>query len=325
VQATVEAARRLWFGPGDPVRAASAVAPLGDGWLVAQDDANHAGWWRPTTDVVERVRLFPPRDGLDLFGEADGTKHLKPDLEAGCAVGPDEALLLGSGSLPARTRVALVRAGGRGVEVRAVDLAPVYDRIRVALGLAPAQLNLEGACAVGDRLRWFQRGHGPTGVPSASVDLPLDALLGAVTDGPREVEVRDVRRYELGSVAGLPLAITDAVVLPDGRICVSATAEDAPDAVADGPVLGSVLAVLGDRPHDVEVVRLPDTIATAKIEGLALRDAAGPPYRLLAVVDDDDPTVASQALDLTLDGPAVGATEVARSGPSRYGPSREGE
>jgi hypothetical protein len=96
------------------------------------------------------------------------------------------------------------------------------------------------------------------------------------------------------------LAITDAVTLPDGRICVSATAEDAPDAVADGPVLGSALALIGASSSDVDVLSLPSAIADCKIEGLALMGDQAAGVRLLAVVDDDDPSIASPAFSLAL-------------------------
>lgn len=293
---------RLAFGPGDPVRAASAVTALGDGWLIAQDDTTHGAWWR-RDGSVERVRLFPPLQGRDRFDEASGTKHLKPDLEAGCTVWWGDrpaALLLGSGSLPARMRAVLCREGEDGIELRTADLTPLYERVRTALGLEAAQLNLEGACVVDDRLRWFQRGHGRTGVASASIDVDLAALV-AVVAGEAElatVTVGEVRRYDLGEVGGLPLAITDAVALPDGWVCVSAVAEDAPDAVADGPVAGSALALLDDE--DVTVLPLPDGIGGAKIEGLALVGATPTEVRLLAVVDEDDPAVASLAVQLLL-------------------------
>lgn len=302
----VVSAQRLWFGPDDPVRAASAVAPFGDGWLIAQDDANHAAWWQPGTGSIERIRLLPPRDGLDLFADEDGTKRLKPDLEAACTVpdaGGDVVLLLGSGSLPPRSRGVLVRGSTDGCSVRSAELAPLYARVRDALGIDEVGLNLEGACVVGDRLRWFQRGHGATGIDSASVDLPLRDLVRAIEGDlhPGSIEVGEVRRYDLGGLGGLPLAITDAVVWHDGRILVSATAEDAPDAVADGPVAGSVLALLGATPDEVEVeiLPLPEELSHRKVEGLALRgDAAAP--RLLAVVDEDDPTAGSPAVELSL-------------------------
>lgn len=298
----------LRFGPDDPVRAASAVARLGAGWLVVQDDATHAAWWSPEHGGVERVRLLPPVEGHDTFDEASATKHLKPDLEAACEVtieGGRGVLLLGSGSLPPRTRGVVVELGSDGPVATSADLAPLYRRVRQALQIEPAALNLEGACVVGERLRWYQRGHARSGVPSASVDVELGALIAAVRGArdPADVELGDVRAYDLGGVGGLAFGITDAVALPTGAICVSATAEDAPDPVADGPVAGSVLALLDEQRTTVAAV--PEPYATCKIEGLAPErwDARG--VRLLAVVDDDRPATASLVLSLVLRGGAL--------------------
>lgn len=213
----------LWFDDGSPVRAASAIAPFGSGWLIAQDDATHAAWWQ--ADVVTRLRLFPPVDGHDLFAEEDGTKRLKPDLEAAWAIDAGSTsgvLLLGSGSLPNRTRVALVTEGPTQPRVTVADLTSLYDDVARALGVPRARRNLEGACVVDDRLRLFQRGDRRRGVLDASIDVGLAALLAAVSgDGdPAEVPVGDVRRYDLGPLGGrdanadsVPLAITDAVAL----------------------------------------------------------------------------------------------------------------
>lgn len=294
----------LWFGPKDPVRAASAVARLGDGWLIAQDDAVHGAWWRSPYDGIERVRLLDPRQGLEVFGDAAGTKRLKPDLEAACEVpidGGSRVLLLGSGSLPNRTCGVLVDLVDGHLRVRSRDLTPLYHRVASALDLDEGQLNLEGACAVGGQLRWFQRGHGRSEVSSASVDLDLAAVLGCLEGRipPTAVDVGEVYRYDLGSLHGIPLAITDAVVLPDGRVCVAATAEDTPDAVADGRVAGSVLALV-DRDGVDEVLPLPSAVARHKVEGLALAGVDETSIQLLAVVDADDPEVGSTALHLAL-------------------------
>jgi hypothetical protein len=306
MQVDLVSMQRLWFGPGDPVRAASGVARFGDGWLVAQDDATHAGWWRPGAGTVGRIRLLPASDGQDVFGEADGTKRLKPDLEAACTIpasGAETVLLLGSGSLPPRTRGVLVRGRPEdGFDVRWSELAALYERVGEILGLDATGLNLEGACVVGERLRWFQRGHGPAGIPSASVDLPWRDLVAVVDEGgdPAAIGLGGVRRYDLGALDGLALAITDAVVLDDGRVCVSATAEDAPDAVEDGPVTGSVLALLGDGPDEVQVLPLPEEVAGCKVEGLGVLAGPDGQVGLLAVVDEDDPAAASLAIELAL-------------------------
>lgn len=291
----------LRFGSGAPVRAASGVAAFGAGWLVAQDDAVHAAWWRPDLDTVEPVRVLPARHGHETFAETAGTKRLKPDLEAACPVptgNGDSVLLLGSGSLPPRTVGVLVRIGADGRPTsRHADLGPLYERVRRALDIGESDLNLEGACVVEGDLRWFQRGHGRSGVPSASVDLDLEALV-ATLEGhadPADVGITDGRRYELGGADGLPLAITDAITLPDGRVCVSATAEDAPDPVEDGPIVGSALALLGASGRVEAVAPLPDRLAGWKIEGLAASETDPSGTTLLAVADQDDPDAASRA------------------------------
>ena len=287
----VERFRRLAFDDGSPVRAASAVAALGDGWLVAQDDAAHGAWVRDPG--VERVRLVPPVEGHDVFSSAEGTKHLKPDLEAACVLDDGSVLLLGSGSTPARMRAARVRLREGQPQVDVLELAPVYAEVARVLELAPDDLNLEGACRVGDVLRWFARGNLSAGVPSASVELDVAALLAG---GP--AHVRAPLRYELGAVDGVGLAVTDAVALPDGRVLVSATAEDTPNAVDDGPVVASALALL-DGPQVVQVARLPEVDGrVAKVEGLALLSCDGTGAHVLAVVDEDDPQVASAELVL---------------------------
>jgi hypothetical protein len=282
----------LTFDDGSPVRAASAVAPFGDGWLVAQDDATHAAWLRPGTTVA--VRVVESIDGLEVFSEAAGTKHLKPDFEAACAL-PSGVVLLGSGSSAARMRASLVTLAA---DFTVADLTPAYRKVALALGLSPGQLNLEGACVIGDRLRWFQRANLAAGAPTASVDVDLAALLAAISGAGSadQINIDGVRRYDLGDIDGVALAVTDAVALPDGRLLVSAAAEDTPNAVDDGPVVGAAIALLDDS----QVVAVAELPAADKVEGLAVRSTTAEEIHLLAVVDADDPVIPSRRLDLRI-------------------------
>ena len=282
----------LRFDDGTPVRAASAVTAYEGGWLVVQDDATHGAWWRD--DSISRVRVFPAVEGHDVFSAADGTKHLKPDLEAGCPV-PGGVLLLGSGSTPARMRGALL--AGPAAPVQVADLAPLYAAVTAALGLDPALLNLEGACLVGDALRWFHRGAAD--VPSASVDVDLAGLLACFrAGGAEDVRVSGLRTYDLGAVDGVALAVTDALALDDGTVLVSAAAEDTPNPYDDGPVVGTALALLDDDGVRA-VARLPDVGGEpVKVEGLAPRAVRPDGLEVLAVVDADDPDQPSAALVL---------------------------
>ena len=305
----IAATHPLTFASGDPVRAASGVTRIGDQWLIVQDDATHAALWREEREGsgAQALRLFPAIDGADTFSEADGTKKLKPDVEAACTVeladGGSGALLLGSGSLAARMRAALVTATADGWYVTTADLTPLYHQVAAALGLRLPALNLEGACVAGDSLRWFQRGHAH-GIVSAAVDVPLAVLVEAVCGraDPASVGTGDITTFDLGDFDGVPLAVTDAVALPDGRIILSAAAEDAPDAVEDGPVVASALAVV-DGDQILDVMRLPTgpDQEVLKVEGLGLRRATRNHLDLLAVVDQDDPAKPSAALALTVD------------------------
>jgi hypothetical protein len=284
----------LRFADGSVVRGASGIARHDGGWLVIQDDATHGCLWKE--GVGRPVRLFPPVDGHDLFDEASGTKELKPDLEAVLALPDGRTLALGSGSTPRRMRCVLLSE----TTILVAGLAPVYAAVADALDLAPDQLNLEGAAVLGEVLRWFQRGLPSAGAPSASVDVALDALLAVASGGPAAVRLADVRRYDLGAVAGVGLAITDAVALPDGRMLVSAAAEDSPSTYDDGPVVGSALAVLdGDRVVDVVDLPLLDG-EVAKVEGLGLAAWREGVIEAVAVVDADDPLVPSMLLELRI-------------------------
>ena len=301
MQVQVEGSRTLVFDDGTPVRAASALGRLGPGWLVAQDDATHAAWVRP--DGVRRLRVLPPVQGLDSFSEAEGTKHLKPDLEAACGLAGDDAtgvLLLGSGSSPTRCGGVVVLERQDEPAVLSRDLGGLYAEVARALDVPAGQLNLEGVARNGAVLRWFQRGNAVSRVPNGSVDVGLPGLLEALRGqrDPAEVPVRNARSYDLGELGGVGLAATDAVALPGGRVLLSAAAEDTPNAVDDGPVVGAALALLdGDRVVDGGAV--PDVEGVVqKVEGLGLLEVLHDGVRLLAVVDADDPAQPSRELVL---------------------------
>ncbi|RBY89279.1 hypothetical protein [Blastococcus sp. TF02A-30] len=299
----IEDVRALRFDDGTPVTAASGVAPLGDGWLVVQDDSTWAAWRRPGS--VTAVRVLPSVEGLDRFTPAEGTKALKPDLEVACPAevdGDPAVLLLGSGSSPHRMRGAAVRLVAGEPVVTAADLTPLYERVAGRLGLPPGDLNLEGGSRHGDHVRWFHRGIPAAGIATASVDVPLAWVLAAVLDrgDAGSVPVHRPRSYEFGTVDGVGLAVTDAVALPDGRVVLSLAAEDTPNAVDDGPVVATALA-LADGDSVLAVAPIPEPGGRVhKVEGLALRRVAGGEVHLLAVVDDDDPDVASAEMDLRL-------------------------
>jgi hypothetical protein len=301
VQVFVDDIRALRFDDGTPVRAASGIAPLGDGWLIAQDDATHAAWRR--SSGITKVRVLPPVEGHEVFSEAAGTKKLKPDLEVACPAEVDGApavVLLGSGSSPRRMRGVVVRHEEGLPVAQTGELGVLYERVAARLGVPMEQLNLEGASRHGNVLRWYARGNLASGVPSCSVDLPVADVVAAVLGSrdPAAVPVEHPRVYELGEVEGVGLAVTDAIALPDGRTLLSAAAEDTPNAYDDGPVVAAALALVDDT-EVLAVAPVPEMDGhVLKIEGLALREVRGDEVYLLAVVDADDTERPSAELEL---------------------------
>jgi hypothetical protein len=209
------------------VAGGSALLAVGKRLLVAHDDAYRATWIDLPSLATTHVAL---RGGGEPLPKAT-----KPDFEAAVA-GPDGAIyLLGSGSAGPRCEIARIGADG-AVEIVTHDA--LYGCIAAALRLA-ARPNVEGAIVVGERLRLFHRGVGAA--RSATVDVPLGVLRG---EPPVALEVR---WYELGSLAGVGVAFTDAAPLPDGRAAFTAAAENTLDAVLDGPVAGSVIGSIDAR------------------------------------------------------------------------------
>lgn len=279
------------------MRAASGILRWGRGWLVIQDDALFVGRLDQSGARV-RARALPADDGVRLFQESRGNKKRKPDFEAILRwPGPDGevALALGSGSSPRRERI-LVLATGR--EPRIVEAGALYAAVRAALP-AGVELNIEGALRTArGALRLLQRGNGRGGL-DAAIDLDggvADALLGAREARP---VVREVRAWELGALGGVRLGFTDGIALDGDRWLFAAAAEDSPNAVDDGKVRGSVIGEADDRGGafapltDEAGAPLP-----VKLEGIARRRDGV----VLGVLDADDPEVASELVEIRLEG-----------------------
>ena len=182
--------------------------------------------------------------------------------------------------------------------------------LRGVSDFAGSQLNVEGAVCVAGVVRFFNRGNGSkrgTLVPvNATCDIPLPGLLSYLRapDSAPVPAMTNVVRYDLGSLQDVPLGFTDAALHSD-TVFYSATAENTNDAVADGPVAGSVIGIIGpDTDARWATLTRPDgTAYRAKVEGLLGLHTQ--PSQLFLVVDVDDPHVPSMLCIAELRGPWV--------------------
>ena len=265
--------------------AASGLVKMGSRVFVVADDEHHLGMF--DLSDPHPGRLLPLFVG-DLPPGPAARKAAKPDCEALLhlpAFGgyPYGALMaLGSGSRPSRQRAALVAFNAAGQlqgPTRVIDLGPLLAPLHHTF----PDLNIEGAFIRGDTLCLLQRGNGRSGM-NACIELPwadLQAWLVSAGPAPRPALIR---RFDLGTLGGVPLSFTDGAALPDGGWLFSAAAEDSPDTYNDGACAGSALGIVNP---DGTVRMLEPLSLACKVEGVAAAPS-GDGLDVWMVTDADD-------------------------------------
>jgi hypothetical protein len=293
------------------VRAASSIARTREGIALIQDDANFVAIVDPSTSRARAITLPAGEGGKRLFDGTRGNKKHKLDLEACVTIEENEGTLLvafGSGSKERRESIAIVRwCESEYPDVTLVHAPRLYDLLRREHAFAGSELNIEGAIHLGDTLRLFGRGNGAArdGIEpiNATCDLSWQVLLAhlAASDAAPPPAPMNIVPYDLGALGDVPLSFTDAALWRDATL-YSATAEESPNVVDDGPVSGSAIGVI-DATGGTRWTTLTEPSAEifrGKVEGLLPSDEKDD--RILVVVDADDPDAASLLCTVELHG-----------------------
>ena len=282
--------------PGRPahVSAASGVARRGDFVYVLGDDELHLGVFRLSSNAPGRLRRVL---GGDLPDDPDQRSSAKPDLEALTVLPPFEAhpygalLGLGSGSARERSRgfvCALAADGSIADDPGELDLDPLYRLLREQV----AELNVEGAATMGDRLWLLHRGTPQEGI-NLVAELSLEQLMRSLLEDRclDAQELETVRRYDLGHIDGVKLTFSDATPIADQLLVFTASAEG-----DDGRIRGSVVGTLG---CDGSVQRLRTIDRRWKVEGVHATIDTGV-LDFTFVCDQDDPREPAPLLSATM-------------------------
>jgi hypothetical protein len=268
------------------VRAASAVRRMGSRILIVQDDVNILALRDENGEMAPLMLPVGP-GGRRVFDDTIGNKKGKMDLEA-CASLPDGRLVaFGSGSSRAREILVIVEEGKPALAVGA-DL--LYEALRSERAFAGSELNLEGAVVRASELLLFQRGNGAQRGPTAPVNaigsMDVEDFTAWLDGDRRAPRLTAVTPVDLGAVAGTRFGFTDATLMGDGRLAILACAEDSPDAVNDGPVLGLRFGII-----DRDELRMTDVLDDAgrppglKLEGIESRPGSTAEFDVVADVD----------------------------------------
>lgn len=242
------------------------------------------------------TRIFPG----DLPSNTKARKKVKKDIEASALIPPfskwnhGALVAFPSGSKENRHRGALVAldAAGQLLENGVIELN--FNALYLAAAeMLGSHLNIEGATVVGNVLRLFQRGNGQDGV-NATFDLDLSGFLRVLEgDGVLTGDlILSMRKYEIGSLDGVPLSFSDAATLGDGKVVFSASAETGKDTYMDGSVAGSVIGVMS---ADGDILKTYALDARIKVEGVwAIQPDASGEVTVYLVTDADDAEVRAE-------------------------------
>ena len=234
-----------------------------------------------------------------LPAAAKARKAAKPDFESltclpACARHPHGALLaLGSGSTRQRQRGVLWPCPG---PQELSGTPQVFCLLPLYAPLAPhfADLNIEGAVVQGQVLKLWHRAN-KTHRTNAVIEYRLSDL-HATLDGAtsaRALQPQRIDPYDLGDVAGVPLAFTDAFALDNGDCLFTAVAENTSDSYRDGECVAAVIGLI-DRQRRLRWMR-PVT-PTFKLEGISAK-VVGDQLRIRLVSDADDRSAPAQLLE----------------------------
>jgi hypothetical protein len=288
------------------VSSASGVVRRGDFVYVIGDDLVSLAVFRLSTPEPGELRRVLPGE---LPADDDERRKVKPDLEALSVLPPAReapygtVLGLGSGSGKGRDRGFAWRLAADGSlrgDPEVIDLAPLYDRLSGEV----EQLNVEGACVMGERLWLLHRGnHADT--TNVVFELSLDAVMESLR-GDLRIDVHELaamRSYDLGELDGVEVTFSDATPLGGELLVFTASAEGQGGEGGDGAIRGSVVGTID---LDGEVRRMRTIDRRYKVEGVHATIDTGV-MDFLFVCDQDDPETASPLLSAAM--PVDGSLE----------------
>jgi hypothetical protein len=293
LQAPVQPGRALHLS------AASGLVKRASHLYVVADDELHLGVFPADgAGPGTLLRMFAG----ELPQAPKARKQHKPDLEALVALPPfgelshGALLALGSGSTQQRCRAVLLPLQGDAVissQARVLDLSHWFASLSACRELDCTRLNIEGAALWLDRFVLMHRGN-QRQPANYLISFGLREVLEAIArdDALSEIPILDIQRYDLGSLAEVPLCFTDGVGLHDGRLVFAAVAEDTTDSYLDGPCRGAAIGVIG---RDGRLDALYPLAQNHKVEGVHV-ELQGSQLQLWLVTDADDPLIAAQLL-----------------------------
>ncbi len=267
----------------DHIPSGSGIEKWQDKIYIIGDDSNFLFELNSEWEVTNKIRLFDRKtDSHDRI-----IKKIKPDLEAVTLVPPSHLLAMGSGLLPELRDVGILLNLAAQDELEYLNFNSLYETLRSIT----AQVNIEGACNVDDKIILLNRGD----------KIHSNQLI--ITKWNRKqlvVEKQlDIHFLELPAIQQTNTGFTGCVHLPENDLMIfCASAEDTTNGYDDGSVKGSLLGIMENFSHQIahhqvkiSDIVIPDFFAGKKIESVCIDEfISATEVTVLVVADPDNGT-----------------------------------
>lgn len=269
------------------IPSASGVSVIGPTIYVIGDNSPWLYKLNREYTITDKIRLNP---GIDL---PDGlyAKKDKPDFEALATVKADgmwKLLVFGSGSKSPQRDVLVIVDLEAIPTLKSYSLIGFYEQLKASAKLTDAELNIEAAEVVGDRLYLFNRRK------NLLFEYKLSEFFNYLNEKGKNPFPK-IYKFSLPAIRGIEAGFTGAGQIPgDQKIIFTATVEDTPNNIDDGEVLGSFIGVITladlqdhNRPECIPIVA-DHEVLKIKVESVTLLDKTKTGDAEILMVTDSD-------------------------------------
>ena len=270
----------------DSIPSASGLVIDGDSAWIVGDDAT--GIYRLNLTSYQQQKI-PLKDlATDQYRLPKPIKH---DLECANLIkwnNKQYLLAFGSGSLaPYRDSVLLLNIADTA-DQQIISVQQFYKELQQLTGTDSTQWNIEGATIAGDSLLLSNRGN------NLIISCNADTIMHYLFFAGAPVPAITFHRANLPQIEGKEARLSGLSTINDNLILFSASVEDTPDWIKDGPILGSFIGIYSLKENKVIASQLlrdkQGAVLKEKIESIDIVSKQGETINCIAVADNDNGT-----------------------------------
>lgn len=270
----------------DSIPSASGIAIENDTMWIVGDDATSVYRLNLTSFEQQQIPLKGfPSEQYRL------PKPIKHDLECANLISYNNKqylLAFGSGTLePYRDSVLLMNINDTA-DQQFISVQPFYKELQRLTGTDSTQWNVEGSTLAGDSLIISNRGS------NLLISFHADSLMHYLLFAGVPVPAIDFHKANLPQIEGKEARLSGLCTLDDTHLLFSASVEDTPDWVKDGPILGSFIGIYSLKEKKVVASHLlrdkQGAVAIEKLESIDIVSKQGGTITCIAVADNDNGT-----------------------------------